>query len=267
MARIFITGSSTGLGLMTGRQLAERGHAVVLHARNDERAREARAALAQAEAVVVGDLETIAGTLAVADGANALGRFDAVVHNAAIFSGGERRTSDGLRALFAVNVLAPYVLTCRMAAPDRLVYLSSGMHRGARASLDDIPWQHRAWSDSAAYSESKLHVLLLAFAIARRWPGVRSNGVDPGWVPTRMGGPNAPDDWRDGVATQVELAAPDPQGPFAETTGQYLHHLRVRDPDPQSRDRALQDELLAICARSSGVDLPAPGDPGTKGDR
>ena len=258
MARIFITGSSTGLGLMTGIELARRGHSVVLHARNGDRARDVSAALPQAESVVVGDLETIAGSVAVAGDVNALGRFDAVIHNAAIYSGGQRTTADGLRALFAVNVLAPYVLTSLVRPPDRLIYLSSGMHLGANANLDDLQWQRRAWSDSTAYSESKLHVMLLAFAVARLWSAVKANAVDPGWVPTRMGGPNATDDLREGFATQVELAAPAVHSPFVEATGEYFHHMRLRDPHPQSRDSALQDELLTLCARTSGIEFPVP---------
>ena len=79
----------------------------------------------------MGDLETIAGSVAVAGDVNALGRFDAVIHNAAIYSGGQRTTPDGPRALFAVNVLAPYILTGLARPPDRLIYLSSGMHLGA----------------------------------------------------------------------------------------------------------------------------------------
>jgi NAD(P)-dependent dehydrogenase (short-subunit alcohol dehydrogenase family) len=258
MARIFITGSSTGLGLMAGQQLAERGHAVVLHARDDGRARTALTACPRAENVVVGDFETIAGAVAVAGQVAALGRFDAVIHNAAIYSGGQRMTPDGLRALFAVNVLAPYILTSLLEPPERLIYLSSGMHFGADAHLDDTQWQRRAWSDSMAYSESKLHVLLLAFGVARRWPGVKANGVDPGWVPTRMGGQNAPDDLQAGVATQVELAAPAANGPLADATAKYFHHMLPRDPNPQSRKSELQDELLALCSRTSGVELPIP---------
>ena len=135
MARIFITGSSTGLGLLAGVQLAERGHSVVLHARDDSRASDALAALPQAETVVVGDLETIAGSVAVATAVNALGRFDAVIHNAGVYSGGQRTTPDGVRALFAVNVLAPYVLTGLVTPPERLVYLSSGIILAPKPTL------------------------------------------------------------------------------------------------------------------------------------
>ncbi len=195
MAKVFITGSSDGLGLMTGQFLAAQGHAVVLHARNEARARDARDALPRAEAVLVGDVSTLAAMRDVADQANALGRFDAVIHNVGIGYREPRRvdTVDGLSELWAVNVLAPYVLTALMPRPGRLVYLSSGMHLGGDPSLDDLQWSRRRWDGSQAYADTKLHDVLLAFAVARRWPDVLSNAVSPGWVPTRMGGPGARD--------------------------------------------------------------------------
>src|SRR3984957_19941233 len=129
MARVFITGSSDGLGLMAGQLLADQGHKVVLHARSDDRAADAKKALPKAEAVVVGDLGSIAATKDVAAQVNALGSFDAIIHNAAVGHREEHRlTSDNLPHVFAVNTLAPYVLTMLIDRPKRLVYLSSGMH-------------------------------------------------------------------------------------------------------------------------------------------
>ena len=254
MARIFITGSSAGLGLAAGQQLAASGHDVVLHARSEERAADAREALPAAEEVVVGDIRTIQGSVALSEKVNALGRFDAVIHNAGIGYNGERdETADGLPAIFAVNSLAPYILTCLIERPQRLVYLSSGMHFSAGANLNDLLWQRRSWSGTMAYSESKLHDLLLAFAVARLWPDVRSNGVDPGWVPTRMGGPNAPDDLDSGAATQAALAAPAPGSAMADATGQLFRHLRPKQPNPQSLDQELQDRFLERCAEISGI--------------
>ena len=253
---MFVTGSSTGLGLMAGELLVEQGHRVVLHARNQARADDARRALPQAEAVVLGDLSSVAGARSVASQANALGRFDAVIHNAGVGYGGGRRieTADGLPEIVAVNVLAPYVLTALIERPGRLVYLSSGLHRGAPLDLDDLAWRRRAWSSASAYGESKLCDALLAFAVARRWPNAPSNAVDPGWVATRMGGPGAPDDPDDGRRTQVWLAVSDE--PQARVTGRYFHHLRERAPDPQTNSPELQDRLIAECARLSGVALP-----------
>jgi NAD(P)-dependent dehydrogenase (short-subunit alcohol dehydrogenase family) len=256
LGRVFVTGSSTGLGLMAGALLVEQGHGVVLHARNAARADDARRALPKAEAVVVGDLSTVAGARSVAEQANGLGRFDAVIHNAGVGYGGGKRleTQDGLPQIFAVNVLAPYVLTALIKRPERLVYLSSGMHRGARVDLDDLAWRRRAWNSVAAYSESKLCDALIAFAVARRWPSVLSNAVDPGWVATRMGGASAPDDPDQGRRTQVWLAVGDDRE--ARVAGRYFHHLRERAPDPQAGATELQDRLIAECARLSGVALP-----------
>jgi NAD(P)-dependent dehydrogenase (short-subunit alcohol dehydrogenase family) len=84
MARVFITGSSDGLGQMAAKLLIEQGHKVVLHARNQQRGKDALAAVPQAESVVIGDLSSIAQTRNVAEQVNALGDFDAVIHNAAV---------------------------------------------------------------------------------------------------------------------------------------------------------------------------------------
>ena len=256
MARVFVTGSSTGLGLMAGSLLVEQGHRVVLHARNAARADETRRALPAAEAVIVGDLASVAGARGVAEETNKLGRFDAVIHNAGV---GYReaqpiRTADGLPHVFAINVLAPYILTALIERPDRLVYLSSGMHRGANARLDDLSWTKRAWNAAQAYAESKFLDALIAFAVARRWPDVLSNALEPGWVATRMGGANAPDDLDQAHRTQVWLAVSDE--PPARVTGKYFRYLRERTPDPRTASIEWQDRLIAECGRLSGVALP-----------
>ena len=256
MSRIFISGSSTGLGLMAGELLINQGHHVVLHARNAARADDARRALPEAEAVVEGDLDTIAGAKAIAARVNELGAFDAVIHNAAVgYREGHHLTADGLPHVFAINTLSAYVLTALVERPRRLVYLSSGMHHHADANLDDILWTKRRWNGSTAYAESKLHDAMLAFAVARRWPDVLSNALEPGWVPTKMGGAGAPDDMAQAHLTQAWLAASDEAE--AKMTGRYFYHLRPLAPNPQANDPALQDRLIAICAEVSGVPLPA----------
>jgi NAD(P)-dependent dehydrogenase (short-subunit alcohol dehydrogenase family) len=240
---------------MAGQLLLEQGHQVVLHARSQTRADDAKRALPGAEAVVIGDLETIAGARNVAARVNALGRFDAVIHNAAVgYRERHRITADGLPHIFAINTLAAYILTALIERPKRLVYLSSGMHHHADAHLDDILWRERRWDGSTAYAESKLHDVMLAFAVARLWPDVWSNALEPGWVPTKMGGPGAPDDLDQAHLTQAWLAASDDAA--ARRTAGYFYHLKLRDPNPQARDVALQDRLIDICGKISGVALP-----------
>jgi NAD(P)-dependent dehydrogenase (short-subunit alcohol dehydrogenase family) len=256
MTRIFITGSSEGLGMTAGQLLAAEGHRVALHARNARRAKDTRELLPSAEAVVVGDLSSITGMRDVAQQINDLGRFDAVIHNAGIGYREPRRveTVDGLSQLFAVNVLAPYVLTALIERPRRLIYLSSGMHHGARADLGDLNWTTRTWEGATAYAESKLLDVVLAFAVARLWKNVFSNALEPGWVPTRMGGPSAPDDMDLAHRTQAWLATSDE--PAACVTGRYFYHLQPRASNPLAHDMHLQDSLLARCQRLASVAIP-----------
>lgn len=255
MARILITGSSDGLGLMAAQLLLAQGHTVVAHARNEQRAEHTRRELPHAEAVLVGDFASLDQTRALADAANRLGAFDAVIHNAAIgYKERQRRlTEDGLPEVFQVNTLAPYVLTAIMHRPRRLVYVSSELHRRGQQNLDDITWEHQQWNGTRAYSDTKFHDVLLAFAFARLWPEVSSNAMEPGWVPTKMGGPNATGDLDQGYRTQVWLAVGEDLE--AKISGAYFYHLQQRKPSAATHDRALQDGLLSKCAQMSGVTL------------
>ncbi|MFZ0733196.1 MAG: hypothetical protein WAM79_12785 [Candidatus Sulfotelmatobacter sp.] len=163
-------------------------------------------------------------------------------------------TEDGLSQVFTVNTLAPYILTSLIQNPKRLVYLSSGLHRSGDTSLQDLNWDHRPWRGQQAYSDTKFHEVLLAFTVARRWPHVLSNALEPGWVPTKMGGPNAPDDLNEGHRTQVWLAVSD--APGAMVAGEYFYHMRLRSPIPATRETELQEKLIDACRRFSGVSLP-----------
>ncbi len=256
MARVFVTGSADGLGRMAARRMAEDGHRVILHARDDKRAKEALAVVPGAETAVAGDLSSIAECKRIAEHVNALGAFDAVIHNAAVGYQERRRvaTVDGLPQVFAVNTLAPYILTALIRKPKRLVYMSSGMHRSGDPSLKDLTWGERKWDGSSAYADSKLHDLILAFAVARKWPDVLSNAVDPGWVPTKMGGRGAPDDLDAGAGTQAWLATSDDSQ--AMVSGEHFYHRKRRAPLPAARDEKIQQRLIAECERISGVPLP-----------
>lgn len=255
MARVFITGSSDGLGLLAAQLLVQQGHSVVLHARNEQRAREAMTAVPGAQKAVIGDLSSIAQTRSVADQVNGLGSFDAVIHNAGVGYRESRRieTDDGLPHVFAVNTLAPYILTALIHKPKRLMYLSSGLHQSGDASLKDLAWRERPWRGQQAYSDTKLHDVLLAFAIARLWPDVFSNALEPGWVPTKMGGAGATDDLQQGYETQAWLAVSEDAG--ARVTGEYFYHMRPRKPNVAARDQRKQEILLEACEGFSGVKL------------
>lgn len=252
MARIFITGSADGLGRAAARTLLDEGHEVVLHVRTPERAAAVADLAARAAGVVVGDLSSAVETEAVADHVNSIGRMDAVIHNAGTYLEPERAvTPEGHARTLAVNTLAPYLLTVLIERPTRLIYLSSGMHRGSSGSLHDIDWTERRWNAGEAYAESKLYVAALALTVARRWPEVRSNAVDPGWVPTKMGGPGAPDDLEMGHRTQTWLATSD--DPAAAVSGGYWYHRKQRKPAPVALDPGFQDRLLNRLAELTGV--------------
>jgi NAD(P)-dependent dehydrogenase (short-subunit alcohol dehydrogenase family) len=257
MATILVTGSSDGIGRHTAATLVDGGHRVVLHARDERRAGDARAAVPGAAAVVVGDLASLAQTRDLARQAADLAPFDVVVHNAGV-GGGQNApvpTEDGLERIFQVNTLAPYLLTALLPAPARLIYLTSGLEADGRARLDDLEWRGRAWDGMQAYSDSKLYDVMLAFAVARRWPGTLSNAVDPGWIRTRMGGPGATDDLPEGSETQVWLATS--AEPEATVTGRYFKRRRQLRANPQAYDESLQEDLLGVCADLTGVKLPA----------
>jgi len=256
MAKIFITGSAGGLGRMAARMLVANGHQVILHARNQSRAEEARHGVPGAETVVIGDLSSIQETKQVAEQVNTLGVVDAVIHNAGVGYRESHRiqTIDGLPQVFAVNSLAPYQLTCLIKKPRRLIYISSGLHRSGNITMDDLTWVNRPWNGSSAYADSKLHNVILAFAVARKWPDVLSNALEPGWVATKMGGPGAPDSLEEGTITQVWLATS--QEPEAMVTGRYFYHKKNRNFHPAAADVKIQERYLSECARLSGVTFP-----------
>lgn len=256
MASIFITGSSDGIGLETARQLIRAGHQVTLHARNAERADGLADRVDEAHGIAAGDLSVLSGIRQVAEAAAKWGPYDAVIHNAGVGGGAPRTpTGDGLERMFTVNVLAPYLLTALMPVPARLVYLTSGLESVGRVNLGDLLWETRPWDGMQAYSDSKLYDVLLAFAVARRYPQTRANAVDPGWIKTKLGGPGATDELPVGAATQVWLAASDEPG--AQVTGRYFKWQQDLRANPEAYDAGLQEGLLAACAKLTGTTFPA----------
>lgn len=243
MARIFITGSSDGLGLLVAQELIALGHQVVLHARNAKRARETLDRVPNAEHVLMADLTSIEETKHLASEVNTLGLFDVVIHNAGVYQ-------VSAKEIFAVNTLAPYILTCLIQKPQRLIYLSSGMHLQGKPKLESFVDEVQRIN----YSDSKLHVLMLCKAVARRWPKAYANTLDPGWVPTKMGGKGAPDDLKKGYETQIWLSTSNDAK--AKESGLYFFHKKESRYNPEADDVQLQERFLKVCEALTGVALP-----------
>ncbi len=109
MARVFITGSADGLGRAAAQTLLDEGHEVVVHTRNSARLEAVRDLVDRGAAVVVGDLADIEHTRGIADDVNRLGRMDAVIHNAGVYTG---------PPVMPVNIVAPYLLTALIDRPE-----------------------------------------------------------------------------------------------------------------------------------------------------
>jgi NAD(P)-dependent dehydrogenase (short-subunit alcohol dehydrogenase family) len=243
MARIFITGAADGLGQLTAGALIGQGHRVVIHARNDMRGKQASNKLPGAERVLSADLSSMEETKELASKVNALGTFDVIIHNAGVF-----RTS--AKEIFAVNTLAPYILTCLIEKPKRLIYLSSDLHKSGHFDQESF----RNEISRVTYSDTKLHVLMLCKAVARKWPGVYANALSPGWVPTKMGGPAAPDSLESGYQTQVWLAVSNDEK--VKVSGRYFYHQKEARYNPEADNESLQDRLLNLCKEITGVSFP-----------
>lgn len=238
MSRILITGSTDGLGRLAAESLHRQGHTIVVHARNADRAEQLRPLIDDGATLVVGDFADRGAVRSVAAELLEQEPLDAIIHNAGVSSSPQ---------VMPVNVVAPYLLTALLPLPARLVYLSSGSHFGGQPRLDGVDW---LGEHAGSYSDSKLYVSALAATVARLHPEVLSNSVDPGWVPTRMGGAGATDSLELGHRTQEWLATS--ADPEAQTTGGYWFHQQRREPHRSVGDVAFQDQLLAALADETG---------------
>lgn len=225
--KIFITGSTTGLGFLAGQKLLKNGHEVVFHARNS------KSQLQEGLPYVFGDLSQLEEVKVLAEELNSFGPFDAIIHNAGVYEASSEE-------LFAVNVLAPYVLCSLMKRASRLIFLSSGMHLSGELNLNP---------KTCTYSDTKLFDLMLAKYFARIWPETLSNAVDPGWVPTRMGGKGAPDDLQKGADTQVWLASSHEKE--ALVSGKYFHHQKEHQSNPLADSIEAQEKLVSYLKQIS----------------
>ncbi len=254
ISTVLITGSTDGIGLEAARELSRGGHRVILHARNEQRAAEVTSRLPAAAGVVLGDLSTIAGCTALADGLAAIGRPDAVIHNAGLgFAEPHRLTTDGVEHVFAVNVLAPYVLTAILPPADRLIYVSSRGHHLGRPDVTDLAWSERPWDGKQAYADSKLMDLMLALAVARRRTGRAVNALAPRWIRTKLGGTDAAEPITGSAGTYRWLAVG--TDPAALGRGGYYVDQQPAEIAPAALDESAQEALVAACARLCGLSL------------
>jgi len=243
MARIFITGSSDGLGALAANALISRGHKVYVHGRNSQRASDAQKACPGAEGALVADLSSTEATKALAKELNDKGPWDAIIHNAGVMRiSSSSKGPEGIPTLFATNTLAPYILSCLVTPPKRLVFLSSQMHQGGDSSLRNL--------QECGYSDSKLHNTMMAFAFARKYPGVEVSSLDPGWVRTKMGGAGASDDIEKAVETYVMLA----EG--GVESGKHWYHCKERGIQKDAANEQIQERLLEQLEGISGVGVP-----------
>jgi NAD(P)-dependent dehydrogenase (short-subunit alcohol dehydrogenase family) len=269
-----VTGATSGIGRATAAALAGRGAQVVLVGRDRRRAEAAAAEVAAAGGpaprLEIADLASMGQVRALADRLGALERIDVLVNNAGLMAGQRRVTADGYDEVFAVNHLAPFLLTNLLlgqltgAGPARVITVTSDAHASARLDLDDLQLE-RGWEGWRAYAGSKLANILFTRELARRLAGtaVTANCAHPGLVRTRFGreirGPMrvgvtlarpvmlSP---RRGARTIVYLAT-SPQ--VAGATGGYYVKSRRREPSPAARDDAAARRLWRLSEELTGL--------------
>lgn len=252
MKKIFITGSTQGLGNIAGRMLLEQGYEVILHARTEKSAAESKRDLKRDVPFVIGDVSSLVGIKSVAEQMKKIGKVDSIIHNVGVYGDdSEVLTEDGIRTMFAVNVLTPYVLSCLLERPERMIFLSSGMHLSGKANFFDLQWKENKWDATQAYCDAKLYVMMLTKWFASKWGGTYVNAIHPGWVPTRMGGAGAPDDLMKGAETQAWLSISNEKE--ALVTGKYFFHKKQVQYNPQADSTENQEKLVSYLKEISGI--------------
>jgi len=259
---LLLTGSTDGLGLETAKRLAALGHRILLHGRNPQKLAAAEAALADGACAggYVADLSTLAGARAFAEAVAAdQERLDVLINNAGVFNVREPRTADGLDVRFAVNTIAPYVLTKRLLPQlgehGRVVNLSSA----AQAPVDLAALVgDRALSDGEAYAQSKLALTMwtrsLAHALDGRGPSLVA--VNPGsFLGTKMVREAYGSQGKDiGIGVEI-LRRAVLEEEFASAAGRYFDNDagRFADPHPSALDLAACDAVVRAIEAAAGL--------------
>jgi NAD(P)-dependent dehydrogenase (short-subunit alcohol dehydrogenase family) len=265
---IVITGATDGLGKGLATELAPSGARLILHGRNEEKG---QALLEELAPSATGELVWLRADLAsldevrdLADALNEEERLDVLVNNAGIGTAGPREESaEGYELTFAVNYLAPFLLTRQLlpliqrSAPARIVNVSSAGQ--APIDFDDVMLE-RDYTGFQAYSQSKLALVMLTFDLAEEMEGsgVTANCLHPGtYLPTNMvrqAGVDPVTPLKDGVAATLRLiSSPEVEG----VNGHYFDGTSESAPHPQAEDPEARRRLRELSAELTGIQTPA----------
>lgn len=225
---------------MTAKILHEKGHEVFLHAKNQRRAEETAMHFQNKVKVFIADLSDFEEVKKLAREVNSYGVFDVIIHNAGVFHSAHD-------VIFKVNTLAPYMLTALMHKPKRMIYIGSNMHSSGTEKTENLSLE-----TGVNYSTSKLQVLMLGLAIAKKWSDVCVCIVDPGWVRTKMANYSAPDTLEEGTATQAWLAL---SAELATHSGKCFHHLKEVSYSSKADNINAQEKLLQTYEKFTNVYL------------
>jgi retinol dehydrogenase 12 len=228
---ILVTGATDGIGLATARALALQGHRVLMHGRNPTKGQAAADAVRAAASgdsevrFLQADFASLVQVRSLAAGLDSLPRLDVLINNAGCVNLSRRMTADGFEATFAINHLAPFLLTnlllskIRASAPARIVTVASAAHRGQSIDFDDL-MSTRDYRMMRTYGRSKLANILFTRALAKRLAGtgVTANALHPGMVATHLG----QDNWLGRVIGRAFLAVAGVPATEGAKTSVYL---------------------------------------------
>jgi NAD(P)-dependent dehydrogenase (short-subunit alcohol dehydrogenase family) len=277
---VVVTGANSGLGLAAARELARAGARVVLAVRDVARGEQAAAAIEGATEVRRLDLASLESVRTFA--AEWTGDLDVLVNNAGIMMVPAGRTADGFELQFGTNHLGHFALTNLLLphVTDRVVTVSSGMHRQGHIDLDDLNWERRPYNATKAYAQSKLANLLFAMELQRRLADagsrVRALSAHPGYAATNLQGRSgsrvmdgamkvgnllvAQSDSQGALPTLAAATRDLPGGSYLGPDGfqEMRGYPTLVGRTPEASDPDLAKRLWAASAVLTGVDFPAP---------